>query len=219
MTSKVSLLLLTLAPSGFGLAAETWDSPGEVSPSAPAPDSAPTPRVRFGVAGLIGGNGFYTGGIPNAGPRPGLNGAGGIGVSLRLGLQWDELMSLEVEAAGDLGAGGEARGSLLVSFTPVDWFSVGVGPAFGANSGDVCTGTSENSFYCQNSSSYSAGYGAAELRIDFLPGVGPSYGVARVRRSFDIGIEALAGAALVGVPTGARAQSVGLYLVLGYLQY
>jgi len=84
----------------------------------------------------------------------------------------------------------------------------------------VCTSTGEeNYFHCQNYSSYSAGYGAAELRIDFLPGVGPSYGVARVRRSFDIGIEALAGAALVGVPAGAQAQSVGLYLMLGYLQY
>jgi hypothetical protein len=218
MTSQVSLLLLTLAPSAFAVGAETRDS----SEDGLASDWAPTPRIRFGAAGLLGGNGFYTGGIPYTGLLfgPGQNGAGGIGVSLHVGVQWDELMSLEVEAAGDFGFAEEARGSLLLSFTPVDWFSVGVGPSFGANFASECTSTFSlfgpaPPSTCGN---YSAGYGAAELRIDFLPGVGLRE-FARTRRSFDIGIEALAGAALVGVPAGAQAQSVGLYLMLGYLQY
>jgi hypothetical protein len=174
----------------------------------------PAPRLRFGIDFLLGGNSIYTPGSNQEGAG-GTNGTGGIGLHLRGGVQLNELLSVELDFGGLLGPLLETRGAVLVGFTPLDWLSLGVGPAVGYQSGTECP------LLCAPPvcPSYAGTYVASVERIDFLPGVGAPPGVPRIRRSFDIGLVGMVGAATAGAPQGKSPVGVGLYLVLGYLQF
>lgn len=209
--SKILLLAPALALAQQAKAADFDELIGE--------SRDPAPRLRWGAAGLFGANSFPTGGNPSVSSVPGAQGIGGLSVALTIGGQWTELLSTSLELGGTIGIGAEARGSVLLGLTPLNWLSLGVGPELGAASVDQCTGGT--GFYGgggpQTCEAFSAGYFAGELRVDFLPGAGP--GEERTRRSFDIAIEGVAGASLATVPAGANSMGWGFYLLLGYLQY
>ena len=103
---------------------------------------------------------------------------------------------------------------MLLGLTPLNWFSLGVGPELGADTAEQCQGGWSSPLMCKT---FSAGYLAGEVRLDFLPGAGP--GEEPTRRSFDIAIDGVAGASLVPVHAGVNSMGWGIYLLFGYLQY
>jgi hypothetical protein len=118
---------------------------------------------------------------------------------------------------------------VLMGITTFDWLSIGAGPALGFAE-QACPLNLNFSFqfdwgYPQKPApppcpSYSSNYAAAELRIEFLPGVGrPEGSASRARTAFKLALVATMGATLGAVPAGESPAGFGLNLVLGFLRY
>ena len=180
---------------------ETEPTPGLVG--------QPTPRVRVGADLVLGANGIFVPASDSHGAY-GTHGTGGIGFSFRIGPQWSELLSTEIELTGLFGPLLEGRAAVVLGLTPLDWLSLSIGPAAGDESGTES--------FC-GTQSYSGAYFGGIARIDYFPGVGPPTGIPRSRGSFDLGLVALVAAPGSGPPQGDSLFGWGLYLELGYLQF
>jgi len=99
------------------------------SPSAP-PRRLPITGIRFEV-GLEGGAFFDIYNFTSHATENLGFGAGG-GIHLRVGVQIKDWLGAQLEGSGGLiGVAGYGRGAVTVNFTPIRWFTVSIGPAFG----------------------------------------------------------------------------------------
>ncbi len=171
----------------------------------PAPDAGN--RLLFGI-GLQLGAGIeqFTVFLFNGGgldpPNPGL----GAGLYLRLGEQFNDLWAIDLElSGGTLIVLGYVRAAFTVDLTPVDWFTIALGP----------TARLDDS---QNSSDNPSESLGGTLRLDFhLTTKRTEAG----RRGLTLGIAADLGQsfAILGNQEGQPGLAFGGYLMLGWAWY
>jgi hypothetical protein len=152
-----------------------------------APTLSPThgPRLRFGAGFQMGFD------VTNTGDA---NGAGlGVGSYLRLGVQFNDLLGVEVEGSAATALfSGYGRAALTLNVTPLDWLTFSAGPMVGAN---------YTSVFSTSSTSYAGG----TARVDF--NVWHTRTARGGRQAVTLGI-----AGDVGVTTGMQQDGEPMYL-------
>jgi hypothetical protein len=164
----------------------------------PAPTSDIGPRLLFGIGAHLGfGEDQFNDG-------EGGNGALGVGLYLRLGEEFNDLLGAEAEvSAGTILITSYLRAAVTFDVTPADWFTVAFGPMVREDVVSVCTTTTATSF-------------GGTLRADFHIGASRS---EAGRSAFTVGLVGDLGATVGGTDFSTTGAAEGIYLTLGYAHY
>jgi hypothetical protein len=186
-----------------------------VAPPVPplTPREAPPPVPDVGSRYLFG-FGLHMG-VSNDEFTQGSNGGGGVGIYVRLGVQLNDRWGIEGEfSAATVIVDSYVRGAMTVDFTPVDWFTLALGP-FAREDWDVVScGCGDTTVAIQSV--------GGTVRFDFHPAFSRT---ASGRNAFTIGLVGDLGATVgasgfcdEGGFTGSG-PSEAVYLTFGYTHY